>query len=541
MIKTASQARSWLAVALFVAGFSLVFRRWLFSGFDGVFGDQEDGYIAIALIEHWYHVFKGAAHWTDPIFFYPQRGTLGYTDAFFLLGFVHAMLRILGADVFTAYMLVMAALATVGFFTFYRLAMRHLALPSGYAAVGAFLFAFGNVDAVKLIHAQSYCAMLLPGLCDLFLSGWRSESRGALFGVAAGLLFAALFLTAFQTAWFFGCYMLFLALLHPAICGIAATQSLAREMATPKRPLVLAAACSFAIGITPFLILYLPVFVGGYSREFGEVASNMPEWRDLANITPENAMWGAILKWLTIAGRPDRPVWEVELAFTPVVLALFIGGVVALAMRTRQPLTNRDPYFLLLGMGVIVFWLLQMDYHGVRPWRIVWALIPGGGAIRYPFRSQLVANLFVALVVARTLSGIGERRVLTAALCCVLIVEQINLVWPPVVSRRAALDWIEAVSPPPYGCQFFYAAPRAAKDGSSATLSQTSAMLFAVIRDIPTVNGNSSWQPRGWALEDMSSPLYPAAVRDWAQRNGIEQGLCGLDLQSAQWTQTLPQ
>ena len=209
-------------------------------------------------------------------------------------------------------------------------------------------------------------------------------------------------------------------LLH-AVPGAAASGHLRHRsnavagtgVATPKRPLVLAAACSFAIGITPFLILYLPVFVGGYSREFGEVASNMPEWRDLANITPENAMWGAILKWLTIAGRPDRPVWEVELAFTPVVLALFIGGVVALAMRTRQPLTDRDP-FLLLGMAVIVFWLLQMDYHGVRPWRIVWALIPGGGAIRYPFRSQLVAKLFVALVVARTLSGIGERRVLTA-------------------------------------------------------------------------------------------------------------------------------
>ena len=541
MIKIASQARRWLAAALFVAGFLLVFRQWLFSGFDSTFGDQEDGYLVLALIEHWHHVFMGAAHWKDPIFFYPQRGTLGYTDAFFLLGLLHTTLRILGADTFTAYMLVIAALATVGFFSFYHLAMRHFGLPPGYAAVGAFLFAFANVDAVKLIHAQSYCAMLLPVLCDLVISGWRSERRGVLFGAAAGLFYAALFLTAFQTAWFFGCFMLLLALLHPFICGLAETRSLAWEMATSKRSMVLAAACSFAIGIVPFLILYLPVFVGGYRRDFAEVVSNMPEWHDLANITSENALWGTILKWLTITGRPYRPVWEVELAFTPVVMAVFIVEGFRLAMRARQPLTNRDPYFLMLWAVVIIFWLLQMDYFGVRPWRIVWALIPGGGAIRYPFRSQLVANLFVALVVARTLSGIGERRVLTAALCCVLIVEQINLVWPPVVSRRAALDWIEAVSPPPDGCRFFYAAPRAAKDGPSATLSQTSAMLFAEIRDIPTVNGDSSWQPRGWALEDPSSPLYPAAVRDWAQRNGIEQGLCGLDLQSAQWTQTLPQ
>ena len=63
-----------------------MFRGWLSTGFDRVFGDDEDGYLALALIEHWRHVFSGAVHWTDPIIFYPVRGTLGYTDAFFLFG-----------------------------------------------------------------------------------------------------------------------------------------------------------------------------------------------------------------------------------------------------------------------------------------------------------------------------------------------------------------------------------------------------------------------------------------------------------------------
>lgn len=69
MIKSANRSDRWLALAVFAAGFLLVFRGWLFSGFDGAFGDQEDGYLAIALIEHWHHVFTGAVHWTDPIFF----------------------------------------------------------------------------------------------------------------------------------------------------------------------------------------------------------------------------------------------------------------------------------------------------------------------------------------------------------------------------------------------------------------------------------------------------------------------------------------
>jgi len=537
----ANRSGRWLAAALFAAGFALVFRGWLFSGFDRAFGDEQDGYLALALIEHWHQVFAGAAHWTDPIIFYPQRGTLGYTDAYFLIGLFHALLRALSLDTFTAYMLVMAALATAGFFGFRRLAMRHFDLPPACAAIGAFLFAFANMDAVKLVHVQAYCALLLPGLCALVLSAWNSKRHGAVLGAAAGLLYAALFLTAFQTAWFFACYLMLLALLHPAVCGLSTTRSLAREMTTAKRPMVLGAACGFAAGIVPFLILYLPVALAGRSRDFAEVMSNMPEWRDLANITPENAVWGGVLQWLTIAGRPDRPVWEVELGFTPAVLAIFIAGLIALLAQTRrQPSADRDLYFLMLGAAVVIFWLLQMHYFGLRPWRAVWAALPGAEAIRYTFRSQLVANLFVALVVARALAGLHSRRALTGLLCGFLLIEQINLVWPATVSRRAALAWIDAVPPPPAGCRIFYLTPGTAPDGQSDPQRQTEAMLFAEIRNIPTVNGYSSWFPAGWALEDPASPGYPAAVRDWARRNGIEQDLCALEPRSGQWTAGLP-
>src|SRR5215472_10803734 len=264
----------WIAVALFATGFTLVFRGWLFSAFDDAFGDEEDGYLALALIEHWRHVLTGAAHWTDPIFFFPEHGVLGYTDAFFLFGVAAAPLRLLGVDAFTACMLVMAGLATVGFFGFRRLAARHFGIPSAYAMVGAFLFAFANMDAVKLIHVQAYGAMLLPSLCDLVLSGWESKRHGWVLVAAAGLLYAALFLTAFQTAWFFGCFILLLVLLHPVVYGLGATRSLALEMITSRRPLLLAGASAFAIGVVPFLMLYFPVFLAGHSRDFVEVASN---------------------------------------------------------------------------------------------------------------------------------------------------------------------------------------------------------------------------------------------------------------------------
>ncbi|HMA74247.1 MAG TPA: hypothetical protein VKP67_22580 [Xanthobacteraceae bacterium] len=535
-----SRPDRWIAPALFVAGFVLVFRRWLFSGFDTAFGDEEDGYLALALIEHWRHVFSGEARWTDPIFFFPQRGVLGYTDAFFLFGLLQAPLRFIGVDAFTGLMLVMAGLAVVGFFGFRRLAVRHFGIPTPYAAIGAFLFAFANMDSVKLIHVQAYSAMLLPSLCGLVLSGWKSKPHGGIFGFAAGLLYAALFLTGFQTAWFFGCFILLLILLHPVICGFRASRSLIVEMVTSRRPVIFTAAFAFIIGILPFLVLYVPIFLAGHSRDFTEVASNMPEWRDLANITPENAAWGGILRWLDVVGRPDRPVWEVELAFTPTVAAVFIVGIAILAARMYRDDNGTDRVFVMIGVAVIILWLLQMEYFGIRPWHAVWAAVPGAKAIRYTFRSQVVANLFVALVAARVLAGIARARLLTLLLCAFLIVEQVNLAWPSVMSRGAALAWIAAVPPPPAGCLAFYMTPQAGSLDRTGPQYQDEAVLFAEIRGIPTVNGYSSWFPDGWALDEPASPGYASAVRTWARRNGIASSLCGLDPRAGRWTSGLP-
>src|SRR5258708_1082355 len=421
MRKSFPNSGHWIAAALFAAGFALVFRRWLFSGFDAAFGDDEDGYLALALVEHWRHVFAGAVHWTDPIFFFPQHGALGYTDAFFLFGVVHAPLRLAGVDAFTALMLVMAGTSAIGFFGFRRLAVRHFEIPPACAAVGAFLFAFAHMGARKLIHIHAYGALLLPSVWGLILSGWNSKRRGAVFGGAAGLLYAALFLTAFQTAWFFGFLLLLLALLHPVICGPWQSRALVGQMMTSRRPMIVAAASAFAAGIVPFLILYVPVILAGHGRDFSEVASNMPEWCDLANVTPQNALWGRILERLGIAGQADDPVWEAELGFTPTVLVVFILGLAILATQMRAPPPSPTPPFpvcggglgrgarelregaadrllLILGAAVVILWLLQMDYFGTRPWRAVWAAIPGAKAIRHPFPSQLLADLFVRLV-----------------------------------------------------------------------------------------------------------------------------------------------
>ncbi len=540
-----------IAATLFATGFAIVFRTWLFTGFDGIFGDEGDGEIAIAIVEHWHRVFAGAAHWPDPSFFYPERGTLGFTDALFLYGLVHAALRAVGFDVFTSIMIIMAALAAIGFFGFLRLARRHFGLSMPWAALGAFLFAFANMNAVKMIHAQAYAAMLLPVLCDLVLTAWKAEgrSKAAVLVAIAGLLHGLLFITAFQTAWFFTLFLVLFAALYPVVFGLAATRVLLKE-ARAKWHVTVAYAVAFVVGVVPFLMLYLPVLLSGRHRELSEIFGNSPDARDIVNVTPFNWVWGELLRMAGITGRPARPVWEVELGFTPGVFLALLGTVAVLMMSIRRApgtAVDRDRWIVVFGLGVLISWLVQIDYFGFRPWSIVWALVPGAGGIRYTFRSQIVANLFAALVVARALHGLaalarvrGFAPALVAAVALFLAVEQVNVQWPASISRRKQIAILDAIPPAPVGCRAFYLVPGAAPTDKQGWEHQAQAMMISQVRGIATINGYSSWLPEGWDLEEPSAKTYPGAVRTWAATKGIAAELCGLDPLKGQWTAGLP-
>jgi len=547
-----SRAASDVLVAwiMFAAGFAYLFRGWLFTGFDGIFGDEGDGEIVLATLEHWYRALRGEQRLADPTFFYPEPGALALTDAYTLYGLPYAALRGLGADAFASFMMVMSALSAIGYCAFLWLARKHFAVAMPWAAVGACLFVFANMNAVKLVQVQAYCAMLLPIVCACALSAWSTPGRrGALLAAAGGLLHALIFLTAFLTGWFFTVFLLLLGMLHPLAFGKACTLALMRDAVTAKRHIVLAYALAFALGIMPFLALYLPILLSGHRRDFAEVVANAPNARDILNVTTGNLLWGEALHHLGITDQPNRPRWEVELGYTPAVLAAIIATTALLAWSVRPDRaadSNRHRLVIVLGFGLLAFFLLQLDYAGLRPWAAVHALVPGASGVCYTFRSQIVANLFAALIVAyglgalaRARQGRGARTMLYLG-AVLLIVEQANVDWPATISRRAKLAWLESIPPAPAECRAFYLVPGAEPRVKPGYEHQSDAMLFSQLRGIATVNGYSSWLPDGWDLEEPSRPGYAAAVRGWANGKAVS-GLCGLDPGRAIWTIGLPQ
>jgi hypothetical protein len=75
------------------------FRDFFQFGFDRVAGDIGDNRFIVAILEHWRRVFLGQmADFTSPIFFYPEKGVLGSSEALFLFAIPYTIARATGAD-----------------------------------------------------------------------------------------------------------------------------------------------------------------------------------------------------------------------------------------------------------------------------------------------------------------------------------------------------------------------------------------------------------------------------------------------------------
>jgi hypothetical protein len=524
------------ATLLCAVALAIQHRAFLLSGFGTMVGDLGDGRIALALMEHWSAWMRGEAlAWHTPFFFHPAIGTLGFTDTYFLHALPYALARGLGASPEFAGMASVLAFSAAGMACVVALCMRHLGLTPRWGAVAACLFVTANMVSVKLVHVQVILAFALPGLILLVLTAWQ---RGALVAAfAAGLLFALMAFSAFQTAFFAALVMLLGMALHPLVFGLAGTRAFITQTARRWRVL-LAAGMGAGIGLAPFVALYGPVIAAGRRRDIAEVMSNAPSFTDIINITGFNLLWGRVLASLGLVDDPARPVWEVEMGYTPMVLALLLA---ALLIGLRQAASASQKWLVLGGLAALASWLIQLDIAGLYPWALVHALVPGGEAIRYTFRSQIVANLAASLLVTLLLSRIAHVLPrLGAALAAFVLVEQVNTTWPATLDRHREKAARDIIQDKPPSCAVFVLAPVNATSPVQYWEWQAQAMMIAQTRRWPTINGYLTWLPEGWDLEQPAAPGYVAGVRAWAARHGLETRLCTLDATIGQWTHGLP-
>ncbi|MBV9748726.1 MAG: hypothetical protein JO157_07920 [Acetobacteraceae bacterium] len=537
-----------MTVALYAAGMALMFRFAWLPGPSASIGDTADGMILTATLEHWFRVFTGrAADWLSPGWFWPATGTLGLTDTYFLIALPYGVVRALGFGPFGSYTASVAVLATTGFWGLVGLT-RRCGVPAAIAGAMAFVFAFGALPTFKLHHGQTYTVMLAPILGLLLHSAWRSRKGAATaaWAGAAGVMYGLMTLTAPQTAWFLGfsAGLAGIALLLLTVpFGVLPVSRKREELLQKTVTIAAGGALGLAVGFVPVLLVYSSA-LAGRRRFWADVLSFSPRFTDLLNVQPGNLLWEGPLRLAGITDIPGRSVSEMALGFTPV---LALSALVALLLLGRaRRLAGPHPWDLparAFLAAAFMGWLITVNYGAVAPWRLVFDYVPGASGIRTPFRIQLASFFFLcfglahaaaramAVAAARSSPGLAAAIGAVLALC---VVEQAGPT-TTVRNTRELARWLVASHRPSFPCEAFYVLPLSKPSYLQWFEQESDAMMLSQWIGMPTLNGNSSWMPRGYEMVHIDWPNYAANKLAWIDAHDLRDRVCGVEPRAGRW------
>jgi hypothetical protein len=515
-----------------------VFRAQLASGFGVTFGDRFDGFIAIAIQEHWFAVLSGVAPVATVPWFAGTPGSLGFNDIYLLHGLGYSLARAAGADPFLAAELVNAALLASLYAALVTAARLGLGLPPIWATVAALMGAGGPALVQDMHHAQFFAlgpmawALLLGGVALGRLAAGRPAAGPAGFAaLLAGLVLASAAYVALTLLIFSALALLLAALLAPRV-------ALAILRAPGLPCALLAAAAGFLVFALPVLALYLPLMRGAADWHHARLMA--PSALDLLRVGPASLLWG----WLDplLAAAPDglRPRTTLHPKGLPPVLWLALLAALPLAWRAARAGDRRARRVLVLAGAALLLVLLSVEWRGLWLWPAALGWVPGVGSMRAVARVQMLLAPALALGAAWGASRLAARapRGVGPALAALLVLDQATLATPTHIQRPAELARLSALPPPPAACRGFVAArPAEHHDRMFALYSHnTDAMLLAALLRLPTVNGFSTILPPGWRLADANAPDYAFRAADAAWRAGLLDGLCGVDFKDLAWT-----
>jgi tetratricopeptide (TPR) repeat protein len=559
---------------------SIFIRQIVFSRSDLLLGDVGDARFNGVILEHWWQVLQGTAHWLSPPFFFPVMGVLGWSDVGFLNALPYVVLRFLGIEPFTAYQIVLFVLVVVGWIgtiLFLRGCLKLSILPT---IIGATLFVFPNSMAVtvSLSHTQLLTVNFIPYLVIgiyVFLQNFKKPTS---IGIAAGIFVAIIVPAIFYTSYYIGWFSLFFILLLSCVCAVWSMlhsgskvlwQSIIWKRETWLKILsycVISATC-----FIPFLLTYFPALKQFGSRGYQEISTHLPSFIDYVNVGPNNWLWGKTL-YATFVGLDSRPMSGELVKGLPICLLLvFLAFVVYFIRKVKHyqlSLAKDDTCKIIvdgneandaaklailaagLSITVLLAWLLILKVQGFSLWWLVTMLIPGGGGIRGVYRFQHVLAFPIAIVVAIGLhqainfatshihSSVKRGACLVAipVLCLLLVGEQFNTGSIANYSKQQQRDMLAVISPPPHQAKVFALLPAEGlkKDPCEA---QVDAMIIAQKFGLNTINGYSGQRPPEWiGMYYFDKPDYIVYLHSWIKNYNLENNqLYFLDTKTGKW------
>jgi hypothetical protein len=543
-----------MGISAVVAGLALALlinHHWLYPDFRLLPGDRGDTRLVIFTLEHWVGVFKGQEPFYLLGMFYPDKNALGYADGLFLFAFPYILFRLLGFDYFTSYQLLFVGMTAFGYCAWVLLLRKALRVEMGIAALGAMLLTSLNALQVQAQIGKLSAFYAYPVLLGLLVLWYRSRDKGSwrawvsilLFSILLGLLF----FTSYYPAWFF----VFTALLF-AMTAVAASMAGRGGQATwvssvrflaSHRWQLMAAAIALFVSLIPFAITYAPLVAANATRGFSLVLEFTPRPRDLLNVSRQNYIWSAILQ---AAGFRFGNV-EVQMGSPPIVLALFLGvylsQLVLLLRHGRRSMSGRRGFMFLLATTALLIFVLIVQVRGVSLWHLVYETVPGASALRALGRYLIVIDMIIVGVAAWGLNALylraagGPRHAILlvgfALISAALVAEQANAT-PYRLDKRQQLSFLAKYQVADATCRAFFISNPASND-LPVGYYELDAMMISMKIGRPTINGYSGFAPSAAFSLVPQGAEYEYRIMQWLDASAAEQGICDLDMQSAQF------
>jgi hypothetical protein len=479
------------------------------SGFRQVVAARCDGLLNNYFLEHSFQLVANPAYrgtlW-EPLFFYPTRNVLSYSDNLFGSAPIYWCFRLMFGP-YAAFECWMATVMVLSYAAFAYLLARHR-VGHVLSGIGGFLFAFGMPRIMQMPHSQLLPQFLTP-LALLFLFGMMRQPTLWRMNLVALLIFWQL-LAGIYLGWFCA-----LGSAVYVVVALLCDGQARRRFSAWIGPRFLEICTCCAAWALVIMVVFGPyaqearLLNGG--RDFVEVDPMLPRLASWLS-PPPGTFWYPYLGGFAthLSAKIEHSIFNGFVMWAAALLA------VPACMLTKIPTSRRALIRLTLLTFAAIFLLSYRFSFGTTLWTWVFDEVPGAKAIRAVPRIWTIAYAFLLFggllgidaLLRKTRYGLP----IAVALATFAVAEQLS-VSPPIPHYDQFVKDTAQDASLIRGADAAYVMidQRNAgilTDGDPNWLWQTMAMMWAGIQtNVPVVNGYSAWWPPGFGRSDQ--PMAP--------------------------------
>lgn len=521
-------ANDLLAFGTLVIG-DLIYFSELLNG--KVLGCAEDGLLINMMFEHWHDVFHGELVFDTLRAFYPQTGTMGYSDILLGPGVIYSIIRDCGAGQFMALNATLICLHFLGIL-FLFLSFRKIGFSRRCSLLGILLSFWSCSFSQMTWHLQFFALSFIPMVIYGVLGSWENKDTSfrrrlpyiLLCSCATGIMF----LSSFYSAYFTCIFVAFTGLLWLIGTGIREKSKMREELKgilRYRKDMMV----SF-LALLPWLLLlfriYLPAYrqLGDYSPEMTAALAPLPtDFFRTMSYAPIEAWIRSLLPFQVDDGFQmlAENIWFERSYGWPVMATVLWFGAFLWSVRKKFQEKKSFEMDFYATLTIAFLFLVSCRYGDYCLWTtVISRILPGAGAIRATGRCLGIFLIPMSFCCCRWISdwerGAANKRILIMAELIIFLILTVSAMGKRYM--REDTDYYEQIvtncAVPPEDCEVILLGSLE----TDAYYTPQTNMIMWMLADylkLYTINGYTGNYPNGWQMAYIEQNDYIEAVNEW--------------------------